>query len=824
MRHFNICFRILFLAGAASTCAIWQSALAQATGPEAASAGGQIEEVIVTARKREENLQKVPLSVSVQSGLTLQQHQITDIYSLQSLTPSLQVTSSVGTAGDPEFAIRGTGTAVLGISLESSVGLVVDDVPMGRTPLANIQLFDINNVETLKGPQGMLFGKNAAAGLINVVTNDPQPNETDFIAHAQYGAMNTASSGNSGTIDVVANLPVSSDLTLRVDGFFTHYDAFIKDVVQPNEFLGQDQGGARVKLLWEPTSWARILLSADYALENGPGEGVQSFRFTDPPNGSFFDGIATTLNSLVGITASPRNILMAAGGGTSEHFAVGGVSLKTEFDVGGGYSVTNVASYRRFNGVQQSDSDLLPVNFGDFNPTGQNFSQETEELRLTSPADQRFTFQGGLFFMKLDPRENISFSYNLGIPGPPWCLNPPTCSFVSNAPGFFGGSSAASEPQESKAAFFEGNYKLLDSLRVTAGVRYTHDLENYSLLFGAYNPPTAICPFCALPPAPPNTPVLLTNKAVNDNVSYRTSLDYDITDEVMAYVGYGKGYKGSGFNAENASVVGPELPVDYEVGLKSTLLGDRLRLNLALFDEIFHGFQGQVEERDPRTGIFVDVVENAGKLTSKGVEVEATALPMDGLTIDGGLTYNHTEVTPNPGSYFPCYPNEPMGPAALASGAFNAANVCQDLSALGGSAGPFPGGGTNVTGNQLQNAPEWTESVTIRYEEPVWKGWTGFVQGNGYFRSPYNFNFSRDPNTEVGASAIFNASIGAQQEDGHLGFSLYVRNLTDKRIPVFIYIPGFSEAAQIDLARGDYEQQFNADSFRTIGLTLDYHM
>jgi len=180
MTNCQISLRVTLLAGAASTCLFGQPSIAQTTTQQTAQSGGgnQIEEVIVTARKREENLQTVPLAVTAVSGQDLQQHQITDVYGLQRLTPSLQTEAQHSYVGQPSFAIRGIGTNVVGLNTESSVGVVVDDIPLLRISLGNIQFFDIDNAQVLRGPQGMLFGKNASAGLINIVTNNPALGET----------------------------------------------------------------------------------------------------------------------------------------------------------------------------------------------------------------------------------------------------------------------------------------------------------------------------------------------------------------------------------------------------------------------------------------------------------------------------------------------------------------------------------------------------------------------------------------------------------------------------------------------------------------------
>ena len=833
MRHWQLGLKAILLAGAATSCPLWQPAIAQTAGQQSAQVGGgdRIEEVIVTARKREENVQKVPISVSVQSGEFLQQHQVTDLYGLASLDPSLQVQSELANVGQPAFAIRGIGTALAGSTIESSVGVVVDDIPMARMQLANISLFDINNTQVLKGPQGMLFGKNAAAGLINIVTNNPEFDETNLMAHAQYGAMNTPSAGNSATVDIGANIPISEQAALRVVGFFTHYDAFTKNVFNPNQFLGENMGGGRAKFLWEPRSDLRVLLAADYVDENGPGEGVQTHSYDSPlaghfgrfaacvagggtplacaPAGAPGPGILASFDAAAGITPSRRNLLINSGGSNADHYQTYGYSAKIEYDVGGGFTVTDITGYRGYAERSIADLTATPLNFDD-SPSNSHYWQVTQELRLTSPSDQRFTYQGGIFFQHL--------TADFDVPSCPTCtqlgfMTPPGHDAVVNdAQNYLYAS-------RTLAGYFEGVFKILDSLRLTAGGRYTHDSFDYSAIITP--DPHALLTFYG--------PTHNQSTLEKYNLSGRTSLEYDVTDDVMAYVSAARGYKGPAFNqislGQNAATpIGPEIPEDYEIGVKSEFLDHRLRLNVDGFDETFYGYQVQVQT--VTNGVIFAQDTNAGALKTRGAEVELTALPYEGLTLNGGLTYN--DATYSNLKTLPCYAAEPVGTGV------NQCNIpagFPPITALGT---------TNLNGNQLALASKWTETFTARFEQPVLDAWNGFIQGSGTIRSPYNFSPSRDPNTQIGSTAVFNLNIGAESDDGRYSVSLFVNNLTDQRIPVYMisapagnlvgaYACGAPAVVFLGLCgdgrtpgTGDYTQQFGASSFRTVGITLDY--
>jgi len=813
MKTYRGAFKVGLLASAAAGCLFWQPAIAQTTQQAQATTGQGIEEVVVTARKREENVQTIPIAVSVQSGESLQQHQITNLYSLENVVPSLQTQATINQVGAPTFAIRGIGTSVFGPQVESSVGLVIDDVPMSRVQFANIQFFDIDRVEVLRGPQGMLFGKNASAGLVNIVTNDPVLNETDFIAHGQYGSMSTPTAGNTETLDLGVNVAVTEDSALRVTGFFTHDDGYIKNVFQPDQDLGMYQTGARIKYAWEPTSSFKVLLAADYSYENGIGEGTFASSYDTP---LLLGGLVAGLNASQGITAGSRNDLQSADGPNHNQFQIWGVSLKAEYDLGGGYTLTNVAGYRAEYGVRNADADGLPIDLLNINRVGQRYNQTTEELRLTSPANQRFTYQAGFFYLHLLATSLDTFQGQDGIPfivalsGAP-AGTPPNCLIGSGLgcelppPGFYFNHSTIGQQYNSNstAGYFEGQFKILDSLRLTAGMRYTHDTLNYLSTCTQFPNMIPLAPICLLEFGQPS-PASNLNSTEKDNISYRASLDYDIANDVMAYAGYSEGYKGPTFDQTTADLVNDEISSDWELGLKSTLLDDRLRLNLALYSEIFRGFQTQAETPSQTV-----LTTNAGKLRAKGVELEFTAIPLDGLTLNGGMNYNHTEYAGT--DLLPCYIGQPGGPGVIAP------NVCNTTT-----------GFTTFAGNQLQNAPRWTETITARYEQPVWEGWSGFIQGNGYFRSPFNIGSPiENPHTEVGASAIFGVSAGAEADDGHVAVSLFVRNLTDKRVPVYATESPAGGLFHVLLgadSKSDYVQQLDADSFRTVGISVDYHM
>ncbi len=733
-----------------------------------------IQDILVTARRRSESAQKVPVAVSVVSSQTLEQHQVVDAYQLVSLTPSLQVQSANQQVGAVNFTIRGIGTTVFGPQVEASVGVVIDDVAMSRPQFGIVQFFDIDRVEVLRGPQGMLFGKNASAGLVNISTAQPRLNATELVGNVVYGNTTAPGGGNQATAQAAVNLPVSSNSALRAAAFVTRQDGYASNI-RRDEDLGLTQFGGRIKFLWEPSAAVRLTIGGDYQHEEGPAESVLIRRYAAP------GGLIEQLNARDGIVAGPKNTFVANDIATQNEFDVGGVSLRGEFDIGGDYSLTNVTAYRFYNVNTSVDTDTTSADIFNTNAGGSRFQQISEEVRLTSPSTNQLTYQAGLFYLHLKAGSDLSQGGNLG-------------TAVPLGRTLLGGTVGGVTRTDSYAAFFEGVYRITDRFRLTAGGRYSYDDLDFSSYFG--NPYGLV----ALYPVPS-----YRKKFNSDNFSYRAGADFDIAPSVLAYFTYSRGYKQPTVDLTSGTTVNAEIPKSFEFGVKSTLFDRKLRINATFFDTTFENYQTQAQLPGTATGFRT---LNAGNLKSRGVEVEYTILPFEGLTLSGGTTFNFSEYRDLAG--IPCYYGQPTGSVGT--------NVC------------LPNGTTDVSGNQLASAPRWTTSFTARYEHGIFGDWRGFLQGDVYHRSGFNFTQTLDPQTRVDGNGIIGLSTGVRTTDDRWALTLFVRNLTDKRIPSFIIADPISgvytgRTGQSDAALGGtYWQNFGPNSFRTIGLSVNFRM
>jgi iron complex outermembrane recepter protein len=766
---------LLAIIGVAQVCG---SALAQEPRADVSrnnQNGDALEEIVVTAQKRQENIQRVPIAITALSGETLQSQNIREASDLPRLVPSLQEQSINNQVGSVNFSIRGIGTAVYGPQVESSVGTVVDEVAIARPQLAAIQFFDLDRIEVLRGPQGMLFGKNASAGLINIVTSQPELGKFDASAHFSTGLRDTDNSARNILLEGVLNLPVSPESALRISAFGTHEDAFDQNTFRPGEDLGMTEGGARVKYLLKPDDHWSLLVAADYVKESGPGNSVITRRFD--ASGGFIAG----LDQQAGISPGPYNTALAANGATFNDFTVGGAQANTSYTFDNGISITDILAYRSYTDSSNGDFDFLPESVWDITSQQRDFAQFSNELRLASPTGSRLEYQVGTYFLHLNAYGPVQQALNLEG------LLPATPPGITNLGSDFRPRSI----NKSIAAFGQLTFAITDQLRLRGGARETYDEVKFQDDFLAQGHGYIF----ALPLYPL---IPIDNHTTNANFSYRGGVEYDVRPDVMAYVTYARGYKGPTYDQLDGHLVRPEIPNDLELGLKSTFFDRRLNLNIAVFDEKFHQFQAQAQEPNSQTGF---ETLNAGDLTSRGVEAEFRARPMEGVTLSGGITFNDAHYESFPG--VACYPGLPSGPVA-------APGICA------------PNGTTDASGNRLAYAPRWVGTLSASYERALTGNLNWFVEGDYYYRSNLNFSPAGDPQDRIGGYPMVGASLGIATADGRWKMNFYARNLFDKRIPAYITEDPLDAFYGDSKKGGDYWQQFDANSFRLVGISVAY--
>ncbi|HEV2597902.1 TonB-dependent receptor [Sphingopyxis sp.] len=742
-----------------TTCAAAIVPAAPALAQEADTVDGvsnvQAGEIIVTAQRREEKLQDVPVSVTVVGAAQLERQNVSGISELTRSVPALSSSGNFAGSSNGSVGIRGISTAGFAQSSEASVSVVLDGVVLGRAQISN--LFDLERVEVLAGPQGMLFGKNASAGVVNVVTKAPDPSKFEAIFHSSFG--NYKYLRQRATL----NVPVSSTAALRVSGHYDQNGGFVRNTLL--DFTNKNYSfGGRARFLWEPTERLTINIIGDYDRIGGNSGSLGSFATP----GTFAVVKTDALRNAIaacGIVASPTNRENCSEG-VSKDFAkdrARGLSAQIDYDLGGDYVLTSITA-RRWRTVgpefgKGGDTDLLPADILSTNAGKYDYDTFSQELRLTSPDDQFVSFVAGLYYQ--DARQNVT-SIQGGTLGGLGTL------FGLPATARIGRVWTTDVDQKSYAAFGQAEFHVSDTVSLIAGGRFTHEtlrdevvaLKNRDPLnpslpsvqdfgFDLYTPAFAISDAFA--------------RVKVDNFSWKLGAQYKPNNDLMAYFTASKGYKGPAVN-DTASppltrlVIEPEKPLYFELGLKAGLLDGRMLMTLALFSNKIENFQTAVFTPATATNPTPGFAQgNASHVLSQGFELGLSGRPLPGLTLNGGIVYNRAKYAKD--FLVACNPEQVRG------------------------VGTCSADGTTAPVGQLANTPEWRVLLNGEYTHGLSSSLDGFIQSDLAFQSGFDFSPTPNPVTRTGAQWMLGGRIGVRTSDGRYGVSLFGRNLLDKAYP-----------------------------------------
>jgi iron complex outermembrane recepter protein len=756
--------KMLLASGGATIAFSALHAVAQDTPADGAKSS---DEIVVTAQRREQRLQDVPLAVGVVSGDELANLNLNNPTELRFVAPSLNFGFSANNRGEG-FQIRGIGTIIFSDTIEQSVGTVLDGIPLARTGQAIADLIDVERLEVLRGPQGMLFGKNASAGLINIVTRKPQF-ENSLRLKGSYATRDEVK------LEATGNVKISDEAALRVAYAKTRADGFIENVVRNETLQNRDTQSIRAKFLYEPTEKLSIYVIGDW------GESDQlccawTLRTTGP--GSTLG----TLAALNGITPGPRNLEIAADQPFFQSASNWGVTTDINYDMGWA-TLTSLSGYRRWNTFDNNDPDISPINFLNINNGLSKVDQFSQEFRLTSPGDQRIDWIAGVYYsdVRNEGRAEQSGRFGLGFLPPGTFLGSQILSdFRNNGVGVFG----------------QIDVEIIDRVNLIAGGRYTNETLELDFLQG---------------PAPGSLGQLpgrfagnLLADINNDNLSGRVTLQYRPTDNLMVYALWARGYKGPGINtlgviSTTPEFVRPEIPTTYEGGLRSTLFGGTTTFNLAGFISNFRDFQASSFDATLIPARFI--VTNAGLLKTRGVELDFQSRPMEGLTLSGGLAYVDSEF----GEFenIPCFPGQPVLPIGTPR-----TSPRQCITVVGTQAV------TTGNGLPLPNTPKLTYNLAVDKTHPI----GSFTLGAGvnwFWRDNVSFTASGDPLMVQEAYGLLGANIRLGPSNGNWQLSLFGKNLLDKNFANVVF------ASPVLNTPGDSVQLPSPDARRILGVALE---
>ena len=738
-----------------------------AAAKEAQASPADPDEIVVTAQKRAERLRDVPLAVSAYSGTALQAQQITTATDLRLISPSLNFTPSANARGEG-FAIRGVGTAIFSDTVEQSVGVVVDGVVLGRSGQATGDLLDIDRVEILRGPQGMLFGKNASAGLISITTRRPQLNATTLDLNASYASLNELK------VSAIANVPLGSNAALRLAAGSQTADGTITNVTRKEKLNNRNEQNLRAKLLLEPSSDVSIYIIGDYQTRRSR---CCAWTARSAPATSTFG----RLNTAIGIVPSVGNRLNGAGAEFFQNVKAYGTSGEVNYDLGFA-TLTSITAFRHWKNSDNNDPDILPINILDVNFGESRLNQFSQEVRITSPTGP-IEYVAGAFYYH---QRNNTFNNQTGTLG------------AVALPSVLGTTLDTDTKNVSKAIFGQVTVRPIRGIKLIAGARYTDEKVDLELI-QARAPGT----IAGIPGRFSGT---INGSTGATNLSYRLTAQADISRNMMVYATHARGFKGPGINTLGVTtsvteVVRPEIPTTFEIGTRGAWLNNRVTLSVAAFKTDYVNFQAQVFDQGVIPGRFR--VTNAGKLNTKGIEAEMLLRPTPQLT----LSANAALINARYGDFrnVACYTGQPILP-------FGTLRV-DDRQCIRVSAAPGATAVTNGTGNRLSNTPKLTYSMFGRFEQPM-GSLKAFVQANYQWRDRVSFSAAGDPNLVQKSFGLLNGSLGIGDADGRWTVTLFAKNLFDKYYATNII------SQPVLNAPGVYSQFFTPDSRRLIGVSL----
>ncbi|HTU12499.1 MAG TPA: TonB-dependent receptor [Allosphingosinicella sp.] len=734
--------------------------------------------IVVTARRRNESLQEVPLAVSVIGDEEIARTGSYNVGRLTQLQPSLQFYTS--NPRNSAINIRGIG-APFGLTndgIEQGVGLYIDQVYYNRVASATLDFVDIERIEVLRGPQGTLYGKNTTAGAINVTTRRPS---------FEFEGQGEVSIGNLGFHQAKLSVsgPLASNLAARISLSTTDRRGTIYNVATDQWLQSQDNLGLRGQLLWRATPNLSITLSGDFNVQD-PVCCAQIYARVAPTQRPLNRQYAA-LTAAFGYappSTDPFDRLTDVDAQLSARNEVGGASLLAEWNIGGG-TLTSVTAWRYWDWQPANDRDFtgLPITIRSQNPTKQE--QYTQELRYAWASD-RFDFVVGAFGFYQEIR--TTGTEEQGLAASRWTLAP--TSPLSNNPAVLNGLVANNDirlDNTSLAVFGRVNWNITDRLTISPGIRVNYDKKEgsySSVVTGTASDGTRQLVLFTGPYA--SDPWIVAQRGVRApqffepsfsdwNLSYDLTLSYDLARDVMAYATYARTFKSGGVNLNGvpadaagvpilaAGTVRPETVDHFELGLKTQFWNRRVTLNLTGFWTNIDDFQANVT--NGQFGVLRGYLANAEQVRVRGIELELSARPSDRFTFyfNGAFT-DHEYVR---------FVDAPCPPELSGGGTGTPV-------AAPGVPGNSPAN-CDISGQWLPGISRWAASYGAEYNIPArFLGREGqvFVGVDGSYRSKFSSNASRSPYTDIDGYSLANFRLGYRTGD----FSIFgwVRNAFDE--------------------------------------------
>ncbi|MET0240907.1 MAG: TonB-dependent receptor [Sphingobium sp.] len=726
---------------------------AQDVAAASAEAG---DDIVVTARRREERAQDVPIALTVVGQAQLEATGFVSLSQFQQLVPSMQVFSI--NPRNTNINIRGLGSnvAVSNDGLEYGVGVYVDNVYYARPAQSQFELVDLDRIEVLRGPQGTLFGKNTTAGAINVTSRLPSFSpEGQFEGHI----------GNYGFHQVRGSVsaPIVADkVAIRLSAADTHRDGYLYNVRTNTRTQANDNFTVRGQLLIEPTSDVRIRLIGDYSKQDYScctSVGVGTFT-------TFSNGAA--LSDTIAAQAARTNYTLLPNDPFARKVDIDsplrifmesyGASGQVDWDLGN-VALTSITAYRWWDWAPSNDNDGTGLPIWTVGITLSHQQQFTQEVRLASTGKQTIDWVAGLYYFWQRLQSTGLNSY--GSAAPAWNRagnSPVPLATWEAALNGFSSINNAYTSTKSYAGFGQATWNVTDRLSLTGGLRFTHEDK-----YGTFDQRTVAGADITANPtalslrnnfAPNVAPYEVAHK--NDSLTGQATLGYKIAPTVLTYASYARGGKSGGLNLVAArpglvfpKVIEPEEVNAYEIGLKSELWDRKLTFNAAGFWTDVSDYQSSISTII--NGVSAQYIQNVGKVRSRGFEVDARLAPVRQFAVTGALSY--IDAT---------YRNYGNAPAPVEKAG---------------------GGSQDLSGQPVAGVSEFSYNLGLDVFQPLagtvrdveLYAHADYSHRSSYLTQVTNSVYSRAP-----AFGIANARIGLRTADGLWDVSGWVRNLLDE--------------------------------------------
>ncbi|MEA1648017.1 TonB-dependent receptor [Nitrospirillum sp. BR 11164] len=700
---------------------------AVARAAETADGPPALEEIVVTAQKRTEDLQQVPLSVSVMNGDDMRGLAVSgdDIRVLSGRVANVNAESTFGRVY-PRFYIRGLGNEDFTLNASQPVALYYDDVVLENPVLKGMPAFDLERVEVLRGPQGTLWGKNTTAGAVHLVSRKPT-DATEGYADITYGNFSsyTAESAVGGSL--------GDGLTARASVLYQHRDPWVRNEVTGNKLDGYDDLAARVQVQWKPGERFTAL--------------VQAFGRSLDGTSTLFHGAGS--DATVGVLPFDKyDIAEESDNNNRQKVTTRGVTLNAayEFD---DVTLTSITAWLTGSMFSVGDVDGSPrpalINTSDVD----GLTQVTQELRLASNPGGPFGWQGGLYYFSEDldywnTTANNTFQTADGMPG-------------------FGAYQRARQRSHSGAAFGQANYALTERLTLTAGLRYTVDAVDFWQDSSSFTPkPTDLAAFpnfatdpfykvAGRGPGPWFLPRFSSTDGRWGKFTYDGSVAYRLDDQVNLYARIAEGYHAGVITGQAIfdplQKADPETVTSYEAGVKGDFFGRRLRTDLSVFHYVYRN-QQLVAYSTLAAGQEIIRLINAKGGIGTGFELESKLQVTDGLLLGANLGFVKTEI---------------QGPTELDDPR-------------------NPGHPLDIAGQPFPFAPQWTASLTADYTYPLGGGRELFLGTDWTYRGDENFQLTSFVQPQFRGQGYWEGGARAGYRFGRTQIAAWVRNITDASV------------------------------------------